>query len=76
MTLHWQGNFEGEHFLGEGRFGCVLKGWLIQVVMLPTRPGLGIPVAVKTLNQDGLQGNREWLQWNFTCFFNLLKISY
>ena len=66
-------NFKREHFLGEGRFGRVFKGWLSEDAMTPTRPGIGMPVAVKILNQDGLQGHREWLVWNLlilnTLFF-------
>ncbi|KAL5582358.1 hypothetical protein UlMin_014800 [Ulmus minor] len=38
-------NFKPKSLLGEGGFGS----------------GSGIPVAVKTLNHDGLQGHKEWL---------------
>ncbi|XLR05115.1 hypothetical protein S83_071313, partial [Arachis hypogaea] len=55
-------NFKREHFLGEGGFGSVYKGWLSRDdAMTPTKPGMGIPVAIKSLNQFGLQGHQEWL---------------
>ncbi|KAL2519744.1 Serine/threonine-protein kinase PBS1 [Abeliophyllum distichum] len=44
-------NFRRECFLGEGGFGCVYKG------RLPN----GQVVAVKQLDRNGLQGNREFL---------------
>ncbi|KAL3500980.1 hypothetical protein ACH5RR_035429 [Cinchona calisaya] len=44
-------NFRQESFLGEGGFGCVYKG------RLPS----GQVVAVKQLDRNGLQGNREFL---------------
>ncbi|CAA3013375.1 serine threonine- kinase PBS1 [Olea europaea subsp. europaea] len=44
-------NFTPECFLGEGGFGCVYKGHL------PS----GQVVAVKQLDRNGLQGNREFL---------------
>ncbi|KAG8501590.1 hypothetical protein CXB51_003931 [Gossypium anomalum] len=33
----------------------------VRMEMLRVKPGTGLPVAVKTLNHDGLQGHREWL---------------
>ncbi|XP_042469816.1 serine/threonine-protein kinase PBS1-like [Zingiber officinale] len=45
-------NFRDECFLGEGGFGCVYKGQL---------ESTGQIVAVKQLNRNGLQGNREFL---------------
>ncbi|KAL1104320.1 hypothetical protein V6Z11_D04G058800 [Gossypium hirsutum] len=42
-------------------FGCVFKGWISENGNAPVKPGTGLPVAVKTLNHDGLQGHREWL---------------
>ncbi|XP_059290272.1 serine/threonine-protein kinase PBS1-like isoform X1 [Lycium ferocissimum] len=44
-------NFRPESFIGEGGFGCVYKG------RLPS----GQVVAVKQLDRNGLQGNREFL---------------
>ncbi|XP_057949661.1 serine/threonine-protein kinase PBS1 [Malania oleifera] len=46
------GNFRSESFLGEGGFGRVYKGQL---------ESTGQVVAVKQLDRDGLQGNREFL---------------
>ncbi|XP_042393772.1 serine/threonine-protein kinase PBS1-like isoform X1 [Zingiber officinale] len=45
-------NFRDEYFLGEGGFGCVYKGQL---------ESTGQIVAVKQLDRNGLQGNREFL---------------
>lgn len=45
-------NFRSECFLGEGGFGCVYKGRL---------ESTGQVVAVKQLDRNGLQGNREFL---------------
>ncbi|XP_052196054.1 serine/threonine-protein kinase PBL34-like [Diospyros lotus] len=54
-------NFRTENLLGEGGFGCVFKGWISESGTTPVRPGMGLTVAVKTLNHDGLQGHKEWL---------------
>ncbi|KAJ1386873.1 Serine-threonine/tyrosine-protein kinase, catalytic domain [Sesbania bispinosa] len=54
-------NFKAGNFLGEGGFGTVHKGWIIQNGCSPSRPGVGIPVAVKTLNIEGNQGHKEWV---------------
>lgn len=45
-------NFRRESFIGEGGFGRVYKGRL---------EGTGQIIAVKQLDKDGLQGNREFL---------------
>ncbi|CAN1275304.1 Receptor-like cytoplasmic kinase 176, partial [Linum perenne] len=45
-------NFRPDSVLGEGGFGSVFKG---------CKPGTGIIIAVKRLNQDGWQGHKEWL---------------
>ncbi|KAG0481871.1 hypothetical protein HPP92_009955 [Vanilla planifolia] len=51
-------NFQKELILGEGGFGLVYKGFIAENV----RPGFkSMFVAVKDLNRDGLQGDREWL---------------
>ena len=54
-------NFRPESLLGEGGFGCVFKGWIEENGTAPVKPGTGLTVAVKTLNQDGLQGHKEWM---------------
>ncbi|XVF16583.1 hypothetical protein REPUB_Repub10bG0044500 [Reevesia pubescens] len=54
-------SFRPETLLGEGGFGCVFKGWINENGTAPVKPGTGLPVAVKNLNHDGLQGHREWL---------------
>lgn len=54
-------NFRPESFLGEGGFGRVFKGWVDETTFAPTRPGTGLPVAVKKLRSESLQGHKEWL---------------
>jgi hypothetical protein len=47
--------------LGEGGFGSVFKGWIDENSLAPAKPGTGIVIAVKRLNQESFQGHREWL---------------
>lgn len=60
-------SFRADYILGEGGFGTVYKGYIDENV----RVGLkSLPVAVKVLNKEGLQGHREWLV-RFCLFFLL-----
>lgn len=61
-------NFKRESLLGVGGFGPVYKGWINENGSSPVKPGTGLPVAVKTLNKNGLQGHKEWLVCNFLDF--------
>ncbi|XP_013609797.1 PREDICTED: probable serine/threonine-protein kinase NAK isoform X2 [Brassica oleracea var. oleracea] len=54
-------SFRPDSMVGEGGFGCVFKGWIDETSLAPSKPGTGIVIAVKRLNQEGLQGHREWL---------------
>lgn len=54
-------NFRPDSLLGEGGFGCVYKGWIDEHGRTTGKPGTGVTVAVKTLNNSGLQGHKEWL---------------
>ncbi|CAI9098234.1 OLC1v1034845C1 [Oldenlandia corymbosa var. corymbosa] len=54
-------NFRPDSVLGEGGFGSVFKGWIDEQSLSPSKPGAGIVVAVKRLNQEGWQGHKEWL---------------
>ncbi|KAG7549227.1 Protein kinase-like domain superfamily [Arabidopsis thaliana x Arabidopsis arenosa] len=54
-------NFRPDSVVGEGGFGCVFKGWIDEASLAPSKPGTGIVIAVKRLNQEGFQGHREWL---------------
>lgn len=54
-------NFRPDSVLGEGGFGSVFKGWVDEHSLTSTRPGTGMLIAVKRLNQEGFQGHKEWL---------------
>ncbi|XP_059647045.1 probable serine/threonine-protein kinase PBL10 [Cornus florida] len=54
-------NFRPDSVLGEGGFGSVFKGWIDEQSLAAAKPGTGLVIAVKRLNQDGMQGHREWL---------------
>ncbi|KAL8120093.1 hypothetical protein AgCh_017280 [Apium graveolens] len=54
-------NFRPDSVLGEGGFGSVFKGWIDEQSLAASKPGTGIVIAVKRLNQEGLQGHKEWL---------------
>ncbi|GFS31173.1 protein kinase superfamily protein [Actinidia rufa] len=54
-------NFRPDSVLGEGGFGSVFKGWIDENSFTAAKPGTGMVIAVKRLNQDGFQGHREWL---------------
>ncbi|CAA6661743.1 unnamed protein product [Spirodela intermedia] len=54
-------NFRPDSVLGEGGFGCVFKGWIDENSFTAAKPGTGIVIAVKKLNQEGFQGHKEWL---------------
>ncbi|OIW09182.1 hypothetical protein TanjilG_11320 [Lupinus angustifolius] len=54
-------NFRPDSVLGEGGFGSVFKGWIDEKTLAAAKPGTGIVIAVKRLNQDGIQGHKEWL---------------
>uniref|UniRef100_A0A5B7CCH5 non-specific serine/threonine protein kinase n=1 Tax=Davidia involucrata TaxID=16924 RepID=A0A5B7CCH5_DAVIN len=54
-------NFRPDSVLGEGGFGSVFKGWIDEQSLAATKPGIGLVIAVKRLNQEGFQGHKEWL---------------
>ncbi|KMT05238.1 hypothetical protein BVRB_7g173800 isoform B [Beta vulgaris subsp. vulgaris] len=54
-------NFRPDSVLGEGGFGSVFKGWIDENSYAATKPGTGMVIAVKRLNQESYQGHREWL---------------
>ncbi|KAK9071580.1 hypothetical protein SSX86_008008 [Deinandra increscens subsp. villosa] len=53
-------NFSDDMVVGEGAFGKVYIAWFEKETFFPSKPGSGIPVAVKKLNPDGYQGFEEW----------------
>ncbi|CAN7128188.1 unnamed protein product [Brassica rapa subsp. narinosa] len=71
-------NFRQDSVLGEGGFGCVFKGWIDEQSLAASKPGTGMVIAVKRLNQDGWQGHQEWLaEVNYLGQFshpNLVKL--
>ncbi|XP_072959168.1 receptor-like cytoplasmic kinase 176 [Typha angustifolia] len=54
-------NFRPDSVLGEGGFGSVFKGWIDEHTFAAAKPGTGMVIAVKKLNQEGYQGHKEWL---------------
>ncbi|KAK9289875.1 hypothetical protein L1049_008036 [Liquidambar formosana] len=54
-------NFRPDSVLGEGGFGSVFKGWIDENSLAVSKPGTGMVIAVKRLNQEGFQGHKEWL---------------
>ncbi|XP_050211749.1 receptor-like cytoplasmic kinase 176 [Mercurialis annua] len=54
-------NFRPDSVLGEGGFGCVFKGWIDEHTLTAAKPGTGMVIAVKRLNQESFQGHQEWL---------------
>ena len=54
-------NFRPDSMVGEGGFGCVFKGWIDEQSLKAAKPGTGMVIAVKRLNQEGFQGHKEWL---------------
>ncbi|KAJ0809273.1 putative transferase, protein kinase RLK-Pelle-RLCK-VIIa-2 family [Helianthus annuus] len=54
-------NFRPDSVLGEGGFGSVFKGWIDEHSFAAAKPGTGVVIAVKKLNQESFQGHREWL---------------
>ncbi|KAL5561837.1 hypothetical protein UlMin_031584 [Ulmus minor] len=54
-------NFRPDSMVGEGGFGSVFKGWIDEHSLKAAKPGTGMVIAVKRLNQEGLQGHKEWL---------------
>nr|XP_043632468.1 receptor-like cytoplasmic kinase 176 isoform X3 [Erigeron canadensis] len=54
-------NFRPDSVLGEGGFGLVFKGWIDEQSFVAAKPGTGTVIAVKRLNQEGIQGHQEWL---------------
>jgi serine/threonine protein kinase len=71
-------NFRPDSVLGEGGFGSVYKGWIDENSFAAAKPGSGIVIAVKRLNQESFQGHKEWLaEINYLGQFihpNLVKL--
>nr|XP_043618839.1 receptor like protein kinase S.2-like isoform X2 [Erigeron canadensis] len=57
---HATRNFSDDMVVGEGAFGKVFEGWVEEETYAPSKVGYGIPVAVKKLDPDSMQGVEEW----------------
>lgn len=68
-------NFRPDSLLGEGGFGSVYKGWIDEHGTTAAKAGTGLTVAVKQLNQEGLQGHKEWLVSRPFFLFRLCQSS-
>lgn len=65
--------FRPDLILGEGGFGVVYKGAIDENV----RPGCKTTqVAIKELNREGFQGDREWLVFDLSCSFSHFEEKY
>lgn len=51
-------NFHRDNLVGEGGFGRVYKGWIDQNSSRAAKPGTGMAIAVKRLNQESCQGHK------------------
>ncbi|CAO2833725.1 unnamed protein product [Amaranthus hypochondriacus] len=71
-------NFKSEYMIGEGGFGKVYKGWIDEKTLAPSKPDLGITVAVKRCSANSAQGLKEWkTEIDFLgkcCHPNLVKL--
>jgi len=54
-------NFCPDSVLGQGGFGSVFKGWIDEHGFTAAKPGTGMVIVVKKLNQESLQGRDERL---------------
>jgi hypothetical protein len=59
--------FRPDYILGEGGFGVVYKGVIDESVRTLYKTTY---VAIKELNPDGLQGDREWLVFIHLCILS------
>lgn len=39
----------------------MFKGWVDEASFAPASPGTGMPIAIKKLNQESFQSQKEWL---------------
>lgn len=66
-------NFKPDTLLGEGGFGKVYKGWLVEKTLAPAKAGSGMIVAIKKLNSESTQGFQEWQASLFSTLVLLTK---
>ncbi|PRQ59206.1 putative non-specific serine/threonine protein kinase [Rosa chinensis] len=68
-------NFHPDNMVGVGGFGYVFKGWVDGNSSTAAKTGSGMLIAVKTIDQEGFQGQEEWLV-SFTCILDLLTCTF
>ncbi|KAI3779237.1 hypothetical protein L2E82_08860 [Cichorium intybus] len=54
------GKFCMKNLAGQGGCGDVYKGWIDYRTKDSAKPGHGIPVAIKRIKKEGVQGRDEW----------------
>ncbi|KAK9902498.1 hypothetical protein M0R45_001554 [Rubus argutus] len=54
-------NFRPDNTVGEGRFASVFKGWVNGNSLTAAKPGTGMVVAVKRLNEKSHRAHMKWL---------------
>lgn len=70
-------NFCLDSVLGEPGSGSVFKGWIDEHSFTATKPGTGMGIAVKRLNQDSFRGHREWFVSHlFEIYCRDVSLSY
>ncbi|KAF9604550.1 hypothetical protein IFM89_007671 [Coptis chinensis] len=60
-------------------FKSVFKVWIDENLLTATKPGTGIVIAVKRLNQEGFQGHKEWRKliiWDSSTILILSLVGY
>ena len=67
------GDFNPGQIVGEGGFGVVYRGFIDDAVCKGVAP---TEVAVKELNPEGLQGDREWLVSRSSSVFLLFFLFF
>lgn len=64
-------NFRTGSLIGKGGFGCVYKGFINKNRMSSKKPDIGLPVTMKTLNRNWIQGHKEWFKYELIFLTNI-----
>ncbi|PIA39152.1 hypothetical protein AQUCO_02700374v1 [Aquilegia coerulea] len=49
-------------WIDDSSCGMMFKGWIDEQTLTASKPGMGIPIAVKFVNQEGFQHYKKWLE--------------